>query len=335
MSNHGRILFISKGESSASTRYRAQNYFPRLEAAGWQTRHITAGQGLLQRLRILRAASRADVVVVLRKTFSPLFLKLLRHVSKRLVFDFDDAIFVRSNGKPSRLRSQRFKRMLQVCDQVWAGNQYLADEAGKFNNHVSVLATAIDPEKYDPGREALADSGSFEHIDIAWIGSESTSKYLKQVLPALETLAKHNPSIRLKIIADFDLETKFISTVPVQWSEDTEAAELGSSHIGIAPMIDDPWSRGKCALKILQYMASGLPVVSSAAGVNMEVVADGENGFLATSDTQWITRLQQLIDDAELRSTMGNKGKQFVTEHYSEENSYKTMLDDLNELVGS
>ncbi len=332
MSNR-QVLFISKDESSASTRYRALNYFSLLKAAGWQTKHMSAHQKPLQRLRILHAASKADVVVIVRKTFAPIFLKMLRSVCKRLVFDFDDAIFVRSNGEYSRLRSKRFNRMILISDQVWAGNKYLADEARTINAHVSVVPTAINLTKYDLEIKPPPETLYSEFVDIVWIGSRSTSKYLKLVLPALEALAKNNPLLRLKIIADFDLDTKYIRTLPVQWQEKTEASELRSSSIGIAPMIDNSWTRGKCALKVLQYMASGLPVVSSAAGVNKEIVIDGENGFLVTSDTQWIQRLQQLANDARMCRSMGNKGKQFVSEHYSEANSFGTMLAGLNTLV--
>ena len=322
------ILFISKGEDSASTRYRALNYYPYLEEAGWRPNHMTAAQGPMQRLQILRRAHEADVVVLLRKTLSPPFLYLLRKAARRLVFDFDDAVFVRSNGQPSRRRAQGFRRTLRACDAVWAGNRYLADAAASINDHVSLLPTSIRPDRYDIQTEKTRD-----HIDLVWIGSNATRKYLIEALPAMEALARRNPRLRLKIIADFDLETRQLATLPVAWSEATEARELAGSHIGIAPMPDNPWTRGKCGLKILQYMAAGLPVVASPAGVNRDVVIDGKTGYLAASESQWMDKLQKLIDDAGLREDQGSLGRQRVREGYSETGTARRMLADLDSLV--
>lgn len=322
------VLFISKGEDSASTRYRAFTYFPYLQKAGWQTRHLAAAQGPLRRLNILRQARQADVVVIIRKTLSPLFLWLLRKAARRLVFDFDDAIFVRSNGEPSKRRKQGFRRTMAVCNAVWAGNQYLAEAAAEINDHVSVLPTSIQPDKYN-----LTIDKPQDHLDLVWIGSHSTRKYLVEALPALESLAQQYPQLRLKIIADFDLETSHLNTLPVTWSENAEAGELARSHIGIAPMQDNPWTRGKCALKILQYMAAGLPVVASPAGVNKDVVLDGETGYLAETETQWTNRLQTLIANPALRERLGRQGRQQVLDSYSEASTASKMLADLDSLV--
>ena len=322
------ILFISKGEDSASTRYRAFNYYPYLEQAGWRPSHMTAAQGPLQRLQILRRAREADVVVILRKTLSPPFLYLLRKVARRLVFDFDDAIFVRSNGQPSRRRERGFRRIMEASDAVWAGNRHLADAAASINGHVSLLPTSIRPDRYDVAAEKPRN-----HVDLVWIGSSATRKYLVEALPAMEALAQRYPQLRMKIVADFDLETRDLVTLPVTWSEAVEARELAASHIGIAPMPDNPWTRGKCALKILQYMAAGLPVVASPAGVNRDVVIDGETGYLAASRDQWTDALQKLVCDAGLRERQGRLGRQRVLESYSEIATARSMLADLDSLV--
>ena len=322
-----RILFISKGEHSASTRYRALTYFPYLKDAGWQPQHLAAASTPLKRLSLLKAASQADVVVVLRRNFSTIFLFLLRRFSHRLVFDFDDAIFLRSNGEPSKLRMKRFQHMMHVCDQVWAGNTYLADMARRLNNNVDTLPTSIKPEKY-----SITTNQPSENIDLVWIGSSSTRKYLVDLLPTLELLSEKNSHCRLKIIADFDLETTSIKTLPIQWGADTEAKELASSHIGIAPMTDNPWTQGKCALKILQYMASGLPVVASPAGINKDVVINNETGYLATTTEEWLEALQVLISDAALRVKLGKSGRENVIKNYSEASTANKMLENLNQL---
>jgi len=322
------ILFISKGSSSASTRYRALTYFSYLQAADWQPQHITATSNLLDRAKLLNCAAHADVVVILRKTFSPIFLYVLRYFSKHIIFDFDDAIFVRSNGQPSALRMKRFKRMMKLCDRVWAGNAYLAESARPFNTNVSVLPTSVDIKKY-----YIHPDKPENNIDLVWIGSSSTRKYLLNLLPVLETLAQQYPQIRLKIIADFDLTTESIKTLPIQWSEKIETAELTSSHIGLAPMIDNPWTRGKCALKVLQYMASGLPVVSSPSGLNKDVISHEETGYLANTDSEWLSSLEILITDPGLREHIGASGQEYAEQNFSEPVTAKRMITDINTIT--
>jgi hypothetical protein len=123
-----KILFVSANENSASTRYRALNYFSHMRQAGWQPEYFALRQNPLTRALLLKKAAEAHAVVVLRKTFSGFYPKLLRSAAKILIFDFDDAIFMRSNCEPSRTRMKRFERLVEVCDQVWAGNRYLANQ---------------------------------------------------------------------------------------------------------------------------------------------------------------------------------------------------------------
>ena len=328
--NQRTILFISKSETSASTRYRALTYFPYLQATGWNPVHIAADKSFVRRMQILQRAAKADVVVILRKTFSPFFIYLLRRSAGILVFDFDDAIFLRSNGQASSLRMKRFRRMMKICDQVWAGNHYLASAALAFNPRVSILPTSVNTEKYRIDARKPDDS-----IDLVWIGSKSTRKYLTDALPALESVAKQHPQIRLKIIANFDLATNHLKTLPVQWSEASEATELANSHVGIAPMSENPWTRGKCALKVLQYMAAGLPVVASPAGINKDVVIHDETGYLATTEQEWINYIQRLVEDPSLRKRLGETGRKRVIENYSEDNTAKALLTSINNLYPS
>ncbi|MGH8670548.1 MAG: glycosyltransferase family 4 protein [Burkholderiales bacterium] len=324
------VLFISKGANAASTRYRARAYFPYLQESGWRPLHMTASGSPIERLQLLRECARADVVVVVRKTFSGLFLALLRGGAKRLVFDFDDAIFLRSDGAPSRLRMGRFARMAGKCDLVWAGNAYLAEHAGRFNSRVAIVPTSLDPAKYGIAVHKPDDS-----LDLVWIGSKSTRKYLVDIIPTLEQIALKIPSLKLKIVADFSLESNRLPILPVRWDARTEAQEIASSHIGIAPMPDNPWTRGKCALKVLQYMAAGLPVVSSPAGSNAEIVEPGENGFLAAGDEQWENAILRLNADSGLRTRMGESGRKRVHAAFSQEATCRRMVELLDSLCPS
>lgn len=308
----GRLLFLSKGAESASTRYRALQYFPLLREAGFACEHLPLAGGPLAYLAALRGAARADVVVVLRKTLPAPLLWTLRRLARRLVFDFDDAIFCNSDGSPSATRQHRFAAMLRASDHVFAGNAFLAEHARRAN-----VATSIIPTCVDVGRYAATSPKPEGPIDLVWIGSRSTRKYLLAAQPALRLAAARIPGLRLKIIADFDLPDAGLPTLAVPWAAATEARELAAADIGIAPMRDDDWSRGKCALKVLQYMACGLPVVSADAGANAEVVEQGRTGYVVSGDDEWCGRLAELAADPGLRARLGAAGRKKVAAEYS------------------
>lgn len=307
-----KILFISKGAEASSTRYRALQFFPLLESAGFTPVHHTVGGRLGSYLSALRRAKQADCVVVLRKTFPSLYLRLLRMSARRLVFDFDDAIFCNTDGSASTTRMKRFAATARLVDHIIAGNEFLAAKACKFNAAVTLIPTSLDPDRYD-----IQASKSDRHFDLVWIGSKATRKYLMDAIPWIALAAAHIPNLRLKFIADFDLPDFGIPTLPVKWQKETEAAEIASAHLGIAPMRDDDWSRGKCALKVLQYMAAGLPVVSSKTGANTEVIGDGQCGCLASSPQEWVDCLASLAANPELRHRLGKAGQKRVRSSYS------------------
>lgn len=315
-----KILFLSKGEDSSSTRYRALQYFPLLQQAGFDVAHVRAAGGAAAFALALKKAAAADLVVVLRKTFPAPLLWLLRRVSRRLLFDFDDAIFCNTDGSPSATRMQRFAAMARVCDHLLAGNDFLKGNAEVFNRAVTLVPTSVIADGYLRDVDKPVNS-----IDLVWIGSSSTRKYLLEVLPALRLAASRAPALRLKVIADFDLPDAGLPVLAVPWSASTEAQALASAHIGIAPMRDDDWSRGKCALKVLQYMAAGLPVISSACGANAEIIEEGSNGYLVTGDQDWCDRIVELASDAALRSRLGAAGREKVLAAYAIEPVFQRM----------
>ncbi len=320
------ILFVSKGLHAASTRYRATDFFPLFEAAGWHPRHLTLGRSPRDRLRLLAAARRADAVVLVRRTPGPLLLRLLRRIAPLLVFSFDDAIFCRSDGTPSPKRARRFAATVAVCDLVWAGNRYLADEARRFSDRVQVMPTALDVARYRV--EAKPPETTF---DLVWIGSRATRRHLVTVLPALERAARQIPGLRLKIVADFTLECSGLEVVAVPWSPRAEVEELASAHVGLAPLPDNAYTRGKCGLKVLQYMAAGLPVVSSPTGANAEMVEHGVTGLLAEQEADWVEALAALHRDPALRRRMGRAGRARCKAHYALSGVFETMRASLGE----
>lgn len=320
------ILFVSKGENSSSTRYRALQYFPKFIEAGWLPKHATISGGVISVIKALFAANQADVVILLRKTFPyPIFL-VLRKLSKKIIFDFDDAIFCNSDGSYSKTRMRRFEATVSNCDYIFAGNDYLANEAKKFNAKVSVIPTSLDTNKYN-----LTCQKSDAAFELVWIGSQSTRKYIAEIIPSLEIAAGTIPNLQLKIIADFELSSAQLTIKNVAWSAHSEALELCKADVGLAPMPENNWTKGKCALKVLQYMAASLPVISSPSGVNADVVENGISGYLATDNHQWVNLLVQMHKERKKLVRMGEHGRRRVQSEFSISAVFQKMLHILNQ----
>lgn len=191
------------------------------------------------------------------------------------------------------------------------------------------MPTAVDTARYD----VLHATKEENFIDVVWIGSQSTSPYLQNLLPVLERAAMLEPRLRLKVIANFSLYSSILPIQNVEWREESEVAELSSAHIGIAPMPDTPWTRGKCALKVLQYMACRLPVVSSDAGANRDIILHDKSGLLAATDQQWIDGLISLAQSPQLRHIMGEVGLGICQKNFSLSSCATLMIDNLRALV--
>jgi glycosyltransferase involved in cell wall biosynthesis len=321
------ILFVSKGENSSATRYRALQYFPKFIEAGWLPKHATISGGVIAIAKTLFAARHANVVVLLRKTFpSPIFW-LLRKLSKKIIFDFDDAIFCNTDGSYSKTRMQRFETTVSNCDHVFAGNQYLADAAKKYNGAVTVIPTSVEVEKYN--LTCQKDDSVFE---LVWIGSQSTRKFIAEIIPSLEISAQTIQNLQLKIIADFELTSSKLNIINERWSEKTEALALCKADVGLAPMPENNWTKGKCALKVLQYMAAGLPVISSPSGVNAYVVENGVSGYLATNN-QWSNLLNQMHSEKEKLVRIGGHGRSRAQSEFSTTVVFQKMLRSIDALL--
>jgi glycosyltransferase involved in cell wall biosynthesis len=233
-----------------------------------------------------------------------------------LVVDYDDAVFHRYDLHRSpvvrAVLGKKIDRIMQRANLTTAGNAYLADHAIAAGSQcVEWLPTVIDLDRY-PLTASPREEGA---VVVGWIGSPSTAGYLREVSVALAPLqaAGRIRCVAVGARADQVLGTPFLA---VEWHEETEVAELQRFDIGIMPLRDDPWARGKCGYKLIQYMACGLPVVASPVGVNTHLVTAGENGFLASTPDQWAEAVDSLAADAELRSRMGQEGRRRVEESY-------------------
>jgi len=251
-----------------------------------------------------------DIVFIHREAFPAkdcIFEFLFRKLSKKLIYDFDDAIFLK---KPFKV-----KAVISMADTVIAGNNFLKRYADNFNKRVEVLPTCIDTSKYTPRTRRVEASPL--PVVIGWIGTPSTSVYLSGLKDAFKALKEKYKNIELKIVGSHNDYFLGLPAVNKRWSLSSEIEDLRSFDIGVMPMPDNEWTKGKCAFKIIQYMAVGIPVVASPVGMNNEVIRDGVNGFLADTPEEWLDRLSRLIASDELRRSMGQAGRSSVEEKYS------------------
>jgi glycosyltransferase involved in cell wall biosynthesis len=313
------IVLLGYGLEQPSFRHRMRSLIDPLQAAGWQVRAEQFPSGRYGvRTWERRALWRwADVTVLHQIKLSAIEARLFAALSSRRVFDVDDAIYVR---KPRRLgdlpdeslwRKKKFAATCRWVDAVAAGNDVLAGVARATAREVAVLPTSIDTACYEHTFAGPADAPT-----IAWIGSPENLIYLDMIRPALARLTKRYP-LKLRVICSEFPEWSDVHIERVPWSSATEAHSLAGAHIGVMPLTDDAWSRGKCAFKLLQYMAAALPCVASPVGANTEAVMDGINGFHATDVDEWERSLEKLIVSPELRASFGAKGRQHVEQRYA------------------
>ena len=275
-----------------------------------------------ERVRWLRALrpEEWDVVVLYRELLPVGGAWLERRLARTglpVIFDFDDAIYLPDVSAANRMfrwlkRPQKTGPICRLSAHVTVGTPYLEPYVRRFTDRVTVLPTTIDLAHYPMKPAPTLGNPPV----IGWSGSFSTVKHLKTVLPALRRL-RERAAFRLRIVGGGDTVVEGLDVECRPWTAATEVAELHAFDVGIMPLPDDAWSRGKCALKALQYMAVGVPAVVSPVGVNADLVHDGRNGFLAATDIEWVEKLSRLLADADLRSRVAREARRTVEDNYS------------------
>jgi glycosyltransferase involved in cell wall biosynthesis len=268
----------------------------------------------------LTSAKDYDLVYLFREAAllgPPWFERKIARSGVPIVFDFDDAIFHSykspSNGYLSYLKMPgKTAEICRLSAHIMPGNQYLADYSRNYNNNVTIIPTTIDTDKY----EYIEPSGDPDTLTIGWSGSFSTIQHLDTIRDILRELAK-TEKFRLRVIGTPSYDLPGVETDAVQWKSETELDDLGQIDIGLMPLPDDDWSKGKCGLKALQYMALGIPSICSPVGVNSTIINDGVNGFIADSKVEWVEKLKSMIHSVELRRKLGVAGRNTVVEKYS------------------
>ena len=344
-----KILFLIPYplKESPSQRFRFEQYFKTLQNQGFTIQcqsflsvnnwHLFYKEGhpLLKALTLIRGTAKRVYALLIAPSCSFVFIhreaspvgppvfewvlaKLLR---KKIIYDFDDAIWLTDRVNESTfLKAIKWRdKVNQICRwsyKVSCGNQYLADYALPFNDQIVINPTTIDCENmHNPARfEKKKKSGT---IVIGWTGSHSTLKYLLLLEPVLQKLENQFDHVSFLVIADQLPPLRLNRLNFIKWNPDTEIEDLLKIDIGIMPLPDDEWSKGKCGFKALQYMALEIPAVISPVGVNSEIISEGVEGFLCSTDGEWLLALNKLIQDPTLRETMGKRGRKKIIDSYS------------------
>jgi len=231
-----------------------------------------------------------------------------------LILDIDDAIMFSSDEKNfrSRTRLGRYEKMVDLCDHIIVGNSYLKDITHEICPHASVtiIPTVVDPSLY-PVKVHMEN----RPLVIGWIGSASTIKYLDLVQHVLREFIHSHENVIFRIVSNEFPEWGWVEKKP--WAREQEIQDVLGFDIGIMPLVDNPWTRGKCGFKLIQYMAAGLPVVASPVGANNDIVDHGHNGFLASTHSEWAEALSNLATNRDLRASFGAHGRKKIEEKYS------------------
>lgn len=341
-----KVLFIAshRPERAPGQRFRFEQYFSYLEENGYScelswllneeddsifysTGNVLNKAAILtkhyrKRMSDLQRIHEYDIVFIFREalmTRSLYFEKKIASSGVKIIFDFDDAIWLNDTSDANKLfkwmkKPAKIADTIKLSDLVFAGNNYLADYARKYNQSVVVVPTTIDTDHY----VRLPSSRQDNKIVIGWSGSLTTIKHFEHALPFLTVIRdRFGDKVAFKVIGDGSYQNSQLNIQGIPWRKQSEIADLSEIDIGIMPLPDDEWARGKCGLKGLQYMALSIPTIMSPVGVNRDIIQDGVNGFLASNQDQWVEKISLLITDLSLAAQIGKAARQTVLEKYS------------------
>jgi glycosyltransferase involved in cell wall biosynthesis len=340
-----RVLAYPRyGPIGASSRYRLLQYVPLFECAGHAVdvgpllddaylRELYASgrrpvgtvvSGYLRRLMQVASPRRFDAVIYEQEAFPYLpiwFEKLARRRASRLFLDYDDAAYVRYERFP--VLRDKIARLMFEADGVVVGNPYLASYARQFSKRVEIIPTVVDLARY-PVRQKVATD---DVVRVAWIGTPVTARLLEPFLPVFERVQREHPEVLFRFVGAGDrIVAGRVRCEAPRWHEENEVELLAECDLGIMPLPDNEFARGKCGLKLIQYMACWMPVVASPVGVNREIVTQGHGGFLASSPAEWEEALRCLIADPELRMRMGRAARERVETEYTLEHGFRKWM---------
>lgn len=338
------VLFLAMGTKTPASRFRVQQFFPYFQQHGIQPTlqagygdgyNVHAGRPYSPLYKLLCRFKRAALtvseagdhdLVFLQRTalpFTSLPERLAAQRNPRVIFDFDDAIFLNGAGVPQGRAFRTFREAVRVSSHIFAGNAYLAAHT-EAPEKTTVLPTVIDTDQYVP-----AEREAGEAVVIGWMGTSSNFHQLQRIVPSLERVLKARPHARFRLVsnAQFEPLEHHPQVEQIRWSAEHELALLQSFDVGIMPLADTAWSRGKCGFKLIQYMAVGKPVVASAVGANVEIVPEGQAGYLIPEGDDWTEPILALVDSVEDRERMGARARHRIVDAYSIESVLPQFVD--------
>jgi glycosyltransferase involved in cell wall biosynthesis len=314
-------------------------FFKKHRALGAMAIPVGLALMFLTRIRDLVRTPFYDVVYIQKPLFPGRFYPLLElafvKFTRHSIFDFDDAVFVYHHASDNARASWLYRlfeyknstaRIISAVSCVVAGNEYLATYARQFNSRVRVVPTVVDTDHYTPAPETVA---ARTPLVIGWIGTSGNLAYLEELAPVIRRL-QQDYQVGLSIVCNPLPRPPKLPGVTYRWTRwttDGELEALRAFDIGIMPLRDGPWERGKCGFKLLQYMACAIPTVASRVGVNTTIVADGENGFLATDISEWEQKLRLLLEHEHLRKQFSITGRATVAQQYSLRSGYPLLAE--------
>lgn len=324
------------GPLAASNRYRLGQYIPGLASAGFNLHvcyllgddylHARFSKSNLPVMSMLkRVISRfremlnqgAYDVLMLQYELMPFMPALIEStlIRKPYIYDLDDAFYLkhRGQGRPLRelLLGGKYDSLIGGAATITAGNRELVRYAKQFNPNTHLFPTVVDDTRYLPTTVRRGSSV----FTVGWIGSPSTAPYLSELVAPLSTIGKEGP-VRFVVVGGKAPQIPNVSVVQLDWSEDAELDLINSFDVGVMPLPNDDWSRGKCAFKLIQYMACAVPVVASPVGANLDVVTS-QCGLMASTPNEWADAFRILRDRPVIRDEMGLAGRTRVTQQYS------------------
>jgi len=357
-----RILFVvqHRWDRSPGQRYRCEQYIPYLEKAGFECVYspilVDAKEdkdfyspgnylrkldlflkGAWRRWRDARRAKNFDIVYIYREAFMTgtiMFEKMLKRSGAKIVYDFDDAIWnhdvSRANKALGWLKNpEKINDITALADLVIVGNEYLAQHARQFNPHTVIVPSTIDLDYYRiPGRKEN------DTVVIGWSGSLTTIAHLEPSIPVLLRIKERfGNKVSFRVFGIPEYEHEELGIKGIGWTPQNEVEQIAAFDIGIMYLPDNEWTRGKCGMKGLQYMALEVATVMSAVGANKDIVQDGENGFLASNDDEWVEKISRLVESKQLRQQLGKAGRKTIEERYSCQALHKTYVSYFENLL--
>jgi glycosyltransferase involved in cell wall biosynthesis len=353
-----RVVYFTKySRQGASSRLRSYQYFSKLKEKGIQvdvsplfdddylkkiynkkTPILQVLTAYLKRLGFIFKSSRYNLVIIeyeLLPYLPPIIERVFALLGIKYIVDYDDAIFHNYDKHPNKLirrfLGNKIDIVMKYSSCLIAGNHYLADRAKKAGaKQIEIIPTVIDQRRY---RQKKSFSSGI--LKIGWIGSPSTFKYLKSVISILEQFAQ-DKNVEIHIVGSIEkLRLKNAKEIYYKWHENTEVNTILNFDVGIMPLEDTLWAKGKCAYKLIQYMACGIPLIASSVGMNKQVIDHGKNGFLAETEDEWIDALNALYENPELQKRMGENGLKKIDETYNLGTQSEKLIGIMNELTKS